>query len=180
MQQAEPWDGLKSAPAPAVRSGDQSMKHKSLLVDDQEELRSLLGENFRARGYDVVQAPDGATVKSMFTGPQPDVALLDLKLPDADGLDILSALKRNWPETEVIVLSGYATLDSAVEATKRGAFHFQTKPHNEALYSLVERALERKQQTQENSKLIDALKQLIGDSSPIFQCAAMTTVNSTV
>ncbi len=156
------------------------MKHKILLVDDQEELRSLLAENFKSRGYEVVQAPDGTTVKSMFSGSQPDAVLLDLKLPDGDGLDLLSAIKRNWPETEVIVLSGYATLDSAVEATKRGAFHFQTKPHNEGLYSLVERALERKQQTQENSKLIEALKQMSGDSSPIFQCAAMRTVMRTI
>src|SRR5438270_1192073 len=156
------------------------MKHKILLVDDQEELRSLLGENFRARGYEVMEAPDGTTVKSLFAGPQPDAVLLDLKLPDADGLDLLSTLKRQWPETEVIVLSGYATLDSAVEATKRGAFHFQTKPHNEGLYSLVERALERKQQTHENSKLIDALKQMSGDSSPIFQCAAMRAVMRTI
>ena len=157
------------------------MKHKILLVDDQAELRSLLAENFKARGYEVMEAPDGSTVKSLFTGgPQPDAALLDLKLPDADGLDLLSAVKRNWPETEVIVLSGYATLDSAVEATKRGAFHFQTKPHNEGLYTLVERALERKQQTHENSKLIDALKRMSGDSSPIFQCPAMKTVMRTI
>ena len=157
------------------------MKHKILLVDDQEELRSLLGENFKARGYEVMEARDGTTLKSLFTsGPQPDAVLLDLKLPDADGLDLLSAIKRHWAETEVIVLSGYATLDSAVEATKRGAFHFQTKPHNEGLYSLVERALERKQQTQENSKLIDALKQISGDSSPVFQCAAMRQVMRTI
>ena len=63
------------------------MKHKILLVDDQEELRSLLGQNFKARGYEVMEAPDGTTVKSLFTGLQPDVVLLDLKLPDADGLD---------------------------------------------------------------------------------------------
>src|SRR5438132_11302006 len=156
------------------------MKHKILLVDDQEELRSLLGENFKARGYEVMEAPDGTTVKSLFAGSQPDAVLLDLKLPDADGLDLLSTIKRQWPETEVIVLSGYATLDSAVEATKRGAFHFQTKPHNEGLYSLVERALERKQQTHENSKLIDALKQMSGDSSPIFQCPAMRAVMRTI
>ena len=61
-------------------------------------------------------------------------------LEDADGLDLLSAIKRNWPETEVIVLSGYGTLDAAVEATKRGAFHFVTKPYNEGLFPLVERA----------------------------------------
>ena len=156
------------------------MKHKILLVDDQEELRSLLADNFRGRGYEVMEASDGTSLKSLFAGQQPDAVLLDLKLPDADGLDLLSALKRNWPETEVIVLSGYATLDSAVEATKRGAFHFQTKPHNEGLYSLVERALERKEQTQENSKLIDALKRISGDSSPIFQCAPMKAVMRTV
>src|SRR4051794_4281103 len=156
------------------------MKHKILLVDDQAELRSLLAENFKTRGYEVLEASDGASAKSLFTGPQPDAVLLDLKLPDADGLDVLSAIKRQWPETEVVVLSGYATLDSAVEATKRGAFHFQTKPHNEGLYTLVERALERKQQNRENSKLIDALKRISGDSSPIFQCAAMKQVMRTI
>jgi len=156
------------------------MKHKILLVDDQDELRSLLADSFVARGFDVLQAADGAGLKELFTGSQPDVALLDLKLPDADGLDLLSSMKRQWPETEVIVLSGFGTLDSAVEATKRGAFHFQTKPHNEGLFSLVERALERRQQVQENSKLIDALKRMSGDSSPIFQSAQMKAVMKTV
>src|SRR6185436_19169582 len=154
--------------------------HKILLVDDQEELRSLLADSFVNRGFDILQAADGAGLKELFSGSQPDVALLDLKLPDADGLDLLSSMKRQWPETEVIVLSGYGTLDTAVEATKRGAFHFQTKPHNEGLFSLVERALERKQQAQENSKLIDALKRMSGDSSPIFQCAQMKGVMRTV
>src|SRR6266478_5873117 len=157
-----------------------SMKHKILLVDDQEELRALLSDSFRVRGYEVMEASDAAGLKACLTGPQPDVVLLDFKLPDADGLDLLPLIKREWPETESIVLSGYATLDSAVEATKRGAFHFQTKPHNEGLYSLVERALERKEQTQENSKLIDALKRISGDSSPIFQCAPMKAVMRTV
>jgi len=156
------------------------MKHKILLVDDQAELRSLLAENFRTRGYEILEAADGAGAKSLFTGPQPHAVLLDLKLPDADGLDVLSAIKRNWPETEVIVLSGYGTLDAAVEATKRGAFHFQTKPHNEGLYSLVERALERKDQDVKTTKLIDALKRISGDSSPIFQCPAMKAVMRTV
>ncbi|MCI0744955.1 MAG: sigma-54 dependent transcriptional regulator [Verrucomicrobia subdivision 3 bacterium] len=156
------------------------MKHKILLVDDQDELRGLLADSFLARGFDVLQASDGAALKNLLSGTQPDVALLDLRLPDADGLDLLSTMKRQWPETEVIVLSGYGTLDTAVEATKRGAFHFQTKPHNDGLYSLVDRALERKQQAQENSKLIDALKRMSGDSSPIFQCAQMKAVMRTI
>src|SRR6058998_3068094 len=69
--------------------GEESMKHKILLVDDQAELRSLLAENFKARDYEVFEAADGSAVKSLFAGPQPDVVLLDLKLPDADGLDVL-------------------------------------------------------------------------------------------
>src|SRR5947199_314013 len=116
------------------------MKHKILLVDDQDELRKLLSESLRSRNYEVLEAADGASLKTAFSTTQPDVVLLDLRLPDADGLDLLSAIKRNWPETEVIVLSGYGTLDAAVEATKRGAFHFVTKPYNEGLFPLVERA----------------------------------------
>jgi DNA-binding NtrC family response regulator len=156
------------------------MKQKILLVDDQIELRALLAENFRERGFDVLEAADGAALKASFESHQPDAVLLDLKFPDADGLDLLSAIKTRWPDTEVIVLTGFATLDYAVEATKRGAFHFQTKPHNEGLYNLVERAIERRQQSQENSKLIDALKRMSGDSSPVFQCAAMRSIMKTI
>src|SRR5207249_2149799 len=83
---------------------------------------------------------DGASLKTAFSTTQPDVVLLDLRLPDADGLDLLSAIKRNWPETEVIVLSGYGTLDAAVEATKRGAFHFVTKRYNEGWFRLFKGA----------------------------------------
>jgi DNA-binding NtrC family response regulator len=156
------------------------MKHKILLVDDQQELRTLLADSFKQRGYEVMEACDGASLKIALSGPQPDVALIDLKLPDADGLDLLSALKAQWPDTEAIVLTGFGTLDYAVEATKRGAFHFQTKPHNDGIFNLVERALERKQQAQENSKLIDALKRMSGDSSPIFHAPAMKQIMRTI
>jgi DNA-binding NtrC family response regulator len=156
------------------------MKPKILLVDDQQELRVLLADSFKARGYEVLEASDGASLKASFSGQQPDVSLLDLKLPDADGLELLTALKAQWPDTEAIVLTGFGSLDHAVEATKRGAFHFQTKPHNDGLFNLVERALERKQQSQENSKLIDALKRMSGDSSPIFHSPQMKAVMKTI
>jgi DNA-binding NtrC family response regulator len=143
-------------------------------------LRALLADSFKARGYEVLEACDGASLKVAFTGQQPDVALIDLKLPDADGLELLTCLKAQWPDTEAIVLTGYGTLDYAVEATKRGAFHFQTKPHNDGIFNLVERALERKQQSQENSKLIDALKRMSGDSSPIFHSPQMKGVMKTI
>ena len=140
----------------------------------------LLADSFKARGYEVMEACDGASLKAAFAGPQPDVALIDLKLPDADGLELLTSLKTHWADTEAIVLTGFGTLDYAVEATKRGAFHFQTKPHNDGIFNLVERALERKQQSQENSKLIDALKRMSGDSSPIFHSPQMKAVMKTI
>jgi DNA-binding NtrC family response regulator len=156
------------------------MKHRILLVDDQPDLRTVLAQSFAARGYEVAEAADGASLRAGLTGPQPDVVLMDLRLPDADGLDLLSALKSQWPDTECIMLTGYGTLDHAVEATKRGAFHFQTKPHNDGLYNLVERALERKQTTQENAKLITALKRMSGENSPIFQSPQMKGVLRTI
>src|SRR2546430_16863257 len=92
-----PYTTLFRSPASAAGSGEVSMKHKILLGDDQEELRSLLAANFKARGYEVMEAADGTTVKSLFAGSQPDVGLLDLKLPDADCPALLSTLKRRWP-----------------------------------------------------------------------------------
>ncbi len=68
------------------------MKHKILLVDDQQELRSLLADCFKARGYEVMEASDGASLKAAFAGQQPDVASLDLNLPDAVGHQPLSSL----------------------------------------------------------------------------------------
>ena len=76
----------------------------------------LLSESFKSRGYEVLEASDGAGLKAAFAGPQPDVALIDLKLPDADGLELLTALKTQWPDTEAIVLTGYATVDTAIRA----------------------------------------------------------------
>ena len=156
------------------------MKHKVLLVDDQEDFRQILSASLETQGYEVLEAASGSALKALLPQSHPDVVLLDLKLPDADGLDLLSILKQNWPDTEVIVLSGYGTLELAVEATKRGAFHFQTKPHNEGLYTLIERALERKEKCQENSRLIDALKRMGGDSSPVFHSPSMKSVMRTI
>ena len=68
------------------------MKHKILLVDDQQELRMLLADSFRSRGYEVMEASDGASLKASFGGLQPDVALLDLKRQRAGLLDVFAIL----------------------------------------------------------------------------------------
>jgi DNA-binding NtrC family response regulator len=156
------------------------MKGKIMVVDDAADIRDLLGAILRDT-YEVSEAKSGADLKQAFTQQQPDVVLLDIKLPDADGLDLLPLIKKQWPETEVVVLTGNATFEAAVEATKRGAYHFLNKPFDtQGLLVTVERALEHKLQNEENSTLRRALSTMSGGTSPIFQSTAMQNVVRTV
>ena len=151
-----------------------------MVVDDAADIRDLLGVILRDN-YEVTDAKSGAELKQAFTQQQPDVVLLDIKLPDADGLDLLPQIKKQWPETEVVVLTGNATFEAAVEATKRGAYHFLNKPFDtQGLLVTVERAIEHKLQNQENSTLRRALSTMSGGTSPIFQSTAMQNVVRTV
>jgi len=156
------------------------MKGKIMVVDDAADIRDLLGAILRDT-YEVSEAKSGADLKQAFNLAQPDVVLLDIKLPDADGLDLLPVIKKQWPETEVIVLTGNATFEAAVEATKRGAYHFLNKPFDtQALLVTVERALDHKLQNEENSTLRRALSTMSGVPQPIFQSASMQNVVRTV
>jgi len=156
------------------------MKGKVLIVDDDRDLRSVLSVLFEDE-YQVAEAESGAALQKLLTADAPDVVLLDVKLPDADGLDLLPQLKKRWSETEVIVLTGYDDVSMAVEAGKRGAYNFITKPfENNKLLTDVRCALERKQQKEENSTLRRALETMSGAASPIFQSAVMREVVRTV
>ncbi len=156
------------------------MKGTILVVDDDESIRHVLAAVLRGT-YEVTEAENGAGLKAAFAEPQPDIVLLDLALGDADGLDLLPDIKKQWPESEVIVLTGNATYSAAVEATKRGAYQFESKPFdNQKLLVTIERALEHKQQNEENSSLRRALSTMSGGASAVFQSAAMQAVVRTV
>jgi DNA-binding NtrC family response regulator len=156
------------------------MKAKVLIVDDEGDVRQLLRAVLEDY-YDVAEAESGAALQKYFTQEPPDVILLDVKLPDAHGLDLLPHIKKRWPETEVIVLSGHGTITMAVEAGRRGAYNFLSKPfENEKLMADVKCAFERKEQTIENSTLRRALETMSGTASPIFRSMAMQEVVRTV
>jgi DNA-binding NtrC family response regulator len=156
------------------------MKSKILVIDDENDLRQLLAAVLGER-YAVSEAASGAALKKLFPSPPPDVVLLDVKLPDADGLDLLTQIKKRWPETEVILLSGYGTMSMAIEAGRRGAYNFLTKPfENEKLLADVKCAIERKEQNTENQTLRRALETMSGTTSPIFRSPAMQDVVRTV
>ena len=156
------------------------MKSKILVVDDEADLRSLLILVLKPH-YDVTEAESAAALQKKFSEDAPDLVLLDVRLPDGHGLDLLPQIKKRWPDTEVIVLSGQGTVSMAVEAGKRGAFNFLSKPfENEKLLADVKVAIERKEQNEENTTLRRALETMSGAASPIFRSAAMQEVVRTV
>jgi DNA-binding NtrC family response regulator len=160
------------------------MKAKILVVDDEQGIRELIAVILQDE-YEVTGLDSGAALRKAFAGPQPDVMILDVNLKDQNGLKLLPEIKKRWPETEVIVLTGapknFEAISWAVEAIKLGAFNFLSKPFaNEKLLTDVKCALERKQQNEENTTLRRALETMSGAASPIFRSAAMQEVVRTV
>jgi DNA-binding NtrC family response regulator len=157
------------------------MKAKILIVDDEADLRKLLVSVLKEH-YDVAEAGNGAAVQKAFSqGAPPDIVLLDVKLPDAHGLNLLPQIKKHWLDTEVIVLTGQGTMEMALEAGRLGAYNFLSKPfENEKLLADVKCALEKKQQIEESSNLRRALETMSGAASPVFRSPAMQEVVRTV
>jgi DNA-binding NtrC family response regulator len=157
------------------------MKAKVMVVDDTDGVRELIGTILQRNGYEPVLKANAAQLLASFTDTQPDIILLDLVLPDGDGMELLPQVKKQWPDTEVIVLTGHATFDVAVEATKRGAYHFQNKPLDQKILLLsVERALEHRRLNLETNSLRKALDAMSGGHSPIFQSPVMKGVVRTI
>lgn len=108
------------------------MTHQILVVDDETTLRHFLRLNLQEQGYHVTEAPDGNTALQLIDQQQFEVALVDLRLTDMDGLEIVRRLRHVAPKTSVIILTAYATVDSAIEALRQGAHDYLTKPFETA------------------------------------------------
>lgn len=157
------------------------MKTKLMVVDDDQNIQDVLRTLLEAEGYEVLSAADAAQLQAAFDGPQPGVVLLDLQLPDAHGIDLLPIIKAPWPDSEVIIVTGNATIDYAVEAIKCGAYDFISKPFDsKRLIVTVKNALEHKLLRDQTSSLRQALAAMAGGAAPVFQSPAMKTVVRTV
>ncbi|MCB0163393.1 MAG: response regulator transcription factor [Anaerolineae bacterium] len=120
------------------------MTHKILVVDDENTLRHFLRLHLQANGYQVSEAADGHEAKRLIAQDRFDVALVDLRLTDMDGLEIMRHLRHHEPQTRVIILTGHATVNSAVEALRQGAHDYLIKPCNTAeLLTSVANAINR-------------------------------------
>lgn len=134
-------------------------KERILIVDDEKNIVSSLQGILSDEGYDIVTAEDGLDALEMVHSDPPDLVLLDIWIPGMDGIEVLQAIKTYHPEIEVLVMSGHGTIDTAVKATKLGAYDFIEKPFSlNQLVLSVEQALKQKQNRMNGSGDLGAIR----------------------
>ncbi len=129
------------------------MQKTIVVIDDDRTIQMTLSAVLDRHGYAVRVGGNAAQGRKKIAEAKPDLVLLDLGLPDGDGLDVLRELKGEHPDLPVIVLTAHDSLANAIESIKQGAFHFVAKPYAiEELLSLCTRALDQQSLTRETAK----------------------------
>ncbi|UCE99364.1 MAG: sigma-54-dependent Fis family transcriptional regulator [Planctomycetota bacterium] len=152
-----------------------------LVIDDEETMRDSCRQALSRDGNRVEVADDGSKGLAMLEKKSFDLVILDLKMPDLSGMEVLKRIKEGDPDALVIVITGYATVESAVEAMKRGAYDFIPKPFTpESLRVIVNRALEKRELALENVLLRAELKASFGYEVIVGQSKSMKKVEDLV
>lgn len=138
---------------------------KLLFIDDEESVRKVFSISLRKEGYEVLTAENGEKGLEVFMRENPPIALVDIKMPGMDGIEVLRRIKEMNPETEVIIITGHGDMDSAIKALKLDASDFLTKPiSDEALSVALKRA-------QKKIKLKQQLKEYTYDLENMVRAA---------
>jgi two-component system, NtrC family, nitrogen regulation response regulator NtrX len=147
------------------------MKPRVLIVDDEESIRASLSMIFEYEGYECLLAANGAAALKIAESEDVDLVLLDIKMPQMDGLEVLKRLKALRGSPPVVILSGHGTVKTAVEATKLGAFDFIEKPpESERILLVARNALGQKRLRDENRRLkltFDERYRMVGKSEAL-------------
>jgi DNA-binding NtrC family response regulator len=150
-----------------------------LVVDDEPMIVSLISTILREKGWDVTGAGSGTDGIDQLERARFDVILTDLVMPGDSGIDLLRAAKEIHPDVEVILMTGYATADTAIEAMRNGAFNYIMKPLKPGeVVNLVEKAYSQRQMQMENRFLKSEIRaayhvqSVVGDSEPILRLIA--------
>jgi DNA-binding response OmpR family regulator len=118
------------------------MNYKLLIADDDEVLANLLSSHLREKGYSVDSAYAGNQAIDMVKGTRFDLVILDVKMPDVNGFDVLKFIKGNFPSVKVIMLTAYADMINAIKAKRLGADDFIGKPYDlDEIYQTIDKIL---------------------------------------
>ncbi|GIW70632.1 MAG: sigma-54-dependent Fis family transcriptional regulator [Planctomycetota bacterium] len=161
--------------ATADRAERATAPVRVLVVDDEEPFRKLLQRNLARGGMEVDGAGSGEEALRRLSSREYDVAVVDIAMPGMSGLELLARVRQQQPETEVIVITGHASVDSAIEAMKRGAYDYVQKPLKMSeLAVLIQKAHERRRLADENRSLREERRRaapapLLVGTSPAMQ-----------
>ncbi|HER62971.1 MAG TPA: sigma-54-dependent Fis family transcriptional regulator [Desulfobacteraceae bacterium] len=154
-------------------------KPKILVVDDEAVALQNLTHVLKKEGYEILGTQNSTEALELIAAEQYDLVLTDLKMEKVDGMEILIQTKTRYPDTEVIMITGYATVESAIEAMKQGAYHYIAKPFKlDEVRKVVKEALEKVRLKRENLNLKSQLKVYTGSSGIITQNKQMKNVLS--
>src|SRR5438477_1365387 len=159
-----------------------------LTIEDGRPVIKTIEALLKRHGYQIDTAPTAAQGLKLLKSKSPALVLLDLQLPDAEGLEMLDRIKTELPDMQVIILTAHDSLHNAIESIKRGAYHFISKPYaSEELLSLVEKALEKQSLVQEAEELREKTQQLekrleIAETrlTPIFKSKVMQEIEELI
>ncbi|RMH83797.1 MAG: sigma-54-dependent Fis family transcriptional regulator [Calditrichaeota bacterium] len=136
------------------------MKTRLLIVDDEHDALTLMQEIFRRKGYETFTAHDGIEALNVIENEEPDILISDLLMPNMDGMELLQEVRRRFPHISVIVVTAHGTIETAVEAMKKGAHDYILKPiHLDEILTKVSNLARTKHLIRENQQLLRELKE---------------------
>lgn len=153
---------------------------KILIVDDEEVMREFLGEAVERAGMEAFTAPNGTKALEILKNNTIDLVLTDMQMPKISGLELIPKIKKISPKTLIVVVTGYGSIDNAVEAMQLGAFHYLLKPLSpEALEAILEKANEHYSLMEENDYLRETATQY-ASSKVVGRSPAILNILETV
>jgi DNA-binding NtrC family response regulator len=156
---------------------DVSTQGKLLIADDELSVRDSLGKWFHEEGYEVGTAENANDALTRLAESRWDVALVDIRMPGTDGIELQRRMREIDPNLIVIVMTGYASVETAVAALKNGAYDYVTKPLDpDDIAHLVKRALSHKRTEEENARLREAVAEVARPEEIVGESVAMNRV----
>lgn len=167
---------MSANPQAAVRS-----RGRILIVDDELVVRDSLAKWFASEGYQAMPVAGAREALEAIQQLEYDIALIDIKMPGMDGMELQSRLREADPDLTVIIMTGYASVETAVQALKRGAYDYITKPVDpDELSHLVGKALEHRRARREVARLRENLQEIFPSTELIGKSAAMKKVQELI